>query len=195
MEEQILNFQEVVSRLNDEVNQVVLSEHWTYTLKQIVNQTDSIVYLNILLNSIRTEGFSYPIELKLVAEHFQSFDDYLNERQRILNRCDGFTDTVNQIKVIAQGSIENPLDDTDIWQSTILPIVEETPIEVIVNVKFSKIHNNETQYFIKSFILNMFLYQSFDFYRNELIKIVAELNKPVVLSTDYYESIITQIIY
>jgi hypothetical protein len=185
--EDFLNFKK---QLKERLKEKISLDAWNYVPLYILSEFDKSIRLMV---EFSYKDFSQQQELKFVAEHFKSMDDYEIEINRLLNRFDSFTDSVDRMEEIAISNIGKPLSDEGSWKVMLTSVIRLSPVECKVIFTFSKMSDKEELLqFEKEFVLSQATFVDFDTYLRELDEILFKLNNVDSIPTTYYETFITQ---
>lgn len=187
------NFKEVKEYIKSKLKGGVVLDNWTFIPQVITEETENRIRIQC---EFSTKDYTEIHELKFVDEHFDDFDKYDIEINRLLNRYDGFSDCLDKIELIAKSNEGKPLSDEGAWKGVILHLERVSPVEAITTFIFSKTDdNNQLLSFTKDFKISQASFISFENYLLELDNILTALNNINSTPTEYYETAIKTTTY
>lgn len=184
------DFLKFKEQLKERFKEIISLDAWNYIPLYIVQEFENSITLHV---EFSYKDFKQTQDLKFVAEHFKSIDDYEIEINRLLNRFDSFTDSVDRMEEIAASNVGKPLSDEGSWKAMLTKVERISPVECRVTFTFSKMSDEgELLQFEKEFVLLQATFVDFNTYLSELDEILLKLNTVDSIPTTYYETFITQ---
>lgn len=184
----IEDFKNKLPDFEKKIEEEVKDRLWSAKLISLKQESDMVARATILFSY---EDYFFEKELKLWCEHFSKDDSLDNEINRHLEKLNAYQEALNKIKEIANGMLGKSLEYTDQWKAHLQDIVEIDPLTTKLAFLF---YRNDME-FTKEFVILYDNYHSMDYYLNILAEILKVLNTPITPTLEYYQNLITQIIY
>ena len=174
-----MNFQEFTEHVESRIGEHNQVGVWDSEITEITE-----IGYNFLkcLITFRKEDFAFVSEYNFVEEHFKEEEDFTNEVLRLTKRLDDYT------KAIEELSVSQELEFTNVWQSKIESIFQESPITSHVVILFFKETSDGHISLTKNVYITSEGFISKEWYLNNINDIVNTLNQPIDIS--YYQQII-----
>lgn len=184
----IEDFKNKLPDFEKKIEEEVKDRLWSAKLISLKQESDMVARATILFSY---NDYSFEKELKLWCEHFSKEDSLENEITRYLEKLNAYQESLTQIKDIAVSMLDKTLERTEQWKAHLQTIIEDDPLTTRLVFLFYK---NDME-FTKEFVILFDNYHSMDYYLNTLAEILKVLNTPIAPTLEYYQNLITQIIY